>query len=176
MIRKFLSFLFCLISVSAFAQKPDFIRTPNGPNTIVDWNLKAKTLIVPHGTTLTLSGAQDTTGHIRLITAAGDTSLYFYVHGKGWIKTINSNNESFQKSFTNVSGYTINWQTDIPDGAVQTYAQLFGNTVKAFVFFTGSSPSLPIGQPYTYTTSSGNVNVVTFDWGSSQSGFISFNK
>lgn len=77
--------LFMLLPFCAFAQKQDYIRTPNGPNTIVDWNVKFKTLIVPHGGLLTLAGSQDSTGHLYLLVTPSDTSLYFYVRGKGWL-------------------------------------------------------------------------------------------
>lgn len=77
--------LFMLFPFCANAQKPDYIRTPNGPNTIVDWNVKFKTLIVPHGGLLTLAGSQDSTGHLYLLVTPSDTSLYFYVRGKGWL-------------------------------------------------------------------------------------------
>lgn len=180
MIRKFLSFLLCLFAFNAIAQKPDFIRTPNGPNTIVDWNLKAKTLIVPHGATLTLAGAQDTTGHVRLIIAAGDTSLYFYIRGKGWIKTLNNGNipvGDIQKAFSSVTGYTINWQTDKPDGSTQTYAQIFGNYFNASVW-VGSTLAgyLNAGGSPTINYSGGNISTVVFDWGSVQSGYINFSR
>ncbi len=87
MIRQFLSFCLCLLASATLAQKPDFIRTPNGPNTIVDWNLKAKTLVLPHGTTLGLFGSQDTTGNVFVRVATGDTSLYFRVGGLKWVKS-----------------------------------------------------------------------------------------
>lgn len=84
--KKILLIILFLIPVLVLAQKPDFVRSPNGPNTIVDWNVKFKTLIVPHGPTLGLFGAQDTTGHIRMVLNPGvDTSLYMYVHGVGWL-------------------------------------------------------------------------------------------
>jgi hypothetical protein len=74
----------------------------------------------------------------------------------------------FRIPFTAQTGATINWQTDKPDGT-NTYQSLYGNNVEAFVYFPGT----PGGQPYTWTIDgSGNVLAVTFDWGTSQSGYI----
>ncbi len=108
----FLLFAFCF-SLSSMAQKPDYVRTPNGPNTIVDWNLKAKTLIIPHGPSLTISGAQDSTGQIRMLINPGvDTSLYMYVKpavGAGFWKPVSKGGTSslyVQKiDSTNIPGY-----------------------------------------------------------------------
>ncbi len=73
--------------------------------------------------------------------------------------------------FTSATGLAITWQTDIPTGQTQTYFQLFGNNVEAFVYFTGT----PGGQPYSWTLDGSlNVLVVTFDWGVAQSGYIRF--
>lgn len=105
--KKVLLIILFLIPVLAFAQKPDFVRSPNGPNTIVDWNVKFKTLIVPHGTTLGLFGAQDSTGHIRMVLNPGvDTSLYMYVHGVGWLPVSKRS-----------SGYFINNSSTLQPGA-----------------------------------------------------------
>ena len=74
-----------LLPLLATAQKPDSVRTPNGPNTIVDWNLKAKTFIAPHGPTLGIFyGSQHTTGQLFVHVGGGDTSLYFRVGGVAW--------------------------------------------------------------------------------------------
>lgn len=73
--------------------------------------------------------------------------------------------------FTSQTGLTINWQTDIPPGDSVSYFTLFGNNIEAFVYTT-----IPLGQPYTWTIDgSNNILLVTFDWGSSQSGYIRFN-
>lgn len=73
--------------------------------------------------------------------------------------------------FTNETGLTINWQTDVPPGESVSYFTLFNNNVEAFVYFSNS----PGGQPYTWTLDgSSNILVVTFDWGISQSGYIKF--
>jgi hypothetical protein len=78
--------LITLCPIILLAQKPDYLRTPNGPNTIVDYNLKAKTLVIPHGTTLGLQGSQDSTGNIFFQVNGSDTSLYLRVAGNKWIK------------------------------------------------------------------------------------------
>lgn len=77
--------LLCAVAVSAMAQKPDFVRTPNGPNTIVDYNLKTRTLILPHDpAVLSLRGGQDSTGHVMVLSS--DLSFNYYIRGIGWIK------------------------------------------------------------------------------------------
>lgn len=76
----------------------------------------------------------------------------------------------FRIPFTAVTGVSIEWQTDMPDGT-NTYQSLFGNNVESFVYFSTS----PGGQPYTWTLDgSNNVLVVTFDWGLAQTGYIRF--
>lgn len=73
--------------------------------------------------------------------------------------------------FTTETNLVIDWQTDTPPGNPSTYFAIFGNNLEAFVYFTGS----PGGQPYTWTLDGdNNIDVVTFDWGSSQSGYIRF--
>lgn len=60
----------------AKAQKPDFIRTPNGYNTIVDWNLKAKTFILPSYLLTARPVTQSTLGTIFLNSNPADPHLY----------------------------------------------------------------------------------------------------
>jgi hypothetical protein len=82
---KRLLYILLFIPLMGLAQKPDFIRTPNSGNTIVDWNLKAKTFILPHGSSVGLYGSQDTSGNAYFKVAAGDTMLYIRVGGtKFW--------------------------------------------------------------------------------------------
>lgn len=101
-----------LLPVLAFAQKPDFVRSPNGPNTIVDWNVKFKTMIVPHGNTLTLAGAQDSTGHIRMLINPGvDTSLYMYMRGVGWLPVSKVSNTSVFLRKSDSTGTTRGYMT-----------------------------------------------------------------
>lgn len=83
----FLSAMICA-GVNAQVIKPDLTRSPNGPNTIVDWNVKFKTMIIPHGSVLSLGGAQDSTGHLRL-NVGTDTVLAAYIKGFGWLKMAN---------------------------------------------------------------------------------------
>lgn len=72
--------------------------------------------------------------------------------------------------FTSSTGPVINWQTDLADG-VNTYFELFSNRVEAFVYRTDFG--LPLGQPYTWTVDgSNNVNVVTFAFGDTATGYI----
>jgi len=105
--KKLLGLFFMLLSFSAFAQKPDWVRTPNGPNTIVDWNLKAKSLILPHGTATTLGGSQDSVGHVYMVLNPGvDTSLYMYVGGGVWKPVSKGSSLSFTNGLTK-TGSTV---------------------------------------------------------------------
>jgi hypothetical protein len=118
---KRLLYILLFIPLMGLAQKPDFIRTPNSGNTIVDWNLKAKTLVLPHAPSLGLSGSQDSTGNVRFIVAPGDTSLYVRIAGVKWWKpntvisptsiaytagaTLPITLTSFQTSYSNYGNY-----------------------------------------------------------------------
>lgn len=133
--------LLMLLPFCAFAQKPDYIRTPNGPNTIVDWNVKFKTLIVPHGGLLTLAGSQDSTGHLYLLVTPSDTSLYFYVRGKGWLLNRTSVTGA---SVIAALGYTP--LASEVDPLVPNYAK----SLTAFSVIKGSTDPLyqPVGSYY----------------------------
>lgn len=85
--KKLLIYFLLFIPAFAFAQKPDFIRTPNTGNTIVDWNLKAKTFVLPHGATVGLFGSQDSTGNVIFHIGGGDTSLNIRIAGLKWWST-----------------------------------------------------------------------------------------
>jgi len=90
---------------------------------------------------------------------------------------IPSGGSGYPVPFTNVTGFAINWQTDnVPGVSGQTYQAAFGGIPNPFVYFgTIGNPYTPAGQPFTWTTdSSGNILVMTFDWGTSQSGYIRF--
>lgn len=56
--------------------KPDFIRTPNGPYTIVDWNFKAKTFILPSYLLTARPVTQDIPGQIFLNSNPADPHIY----------------------------------------------------------------------------------------------------
>ncbi|MFI5158604.1 MAG: hypothetical protein ACHQF4_07040 [Sphingobacteriales bacterium] len=75
-----------------------------------------------------------------------------------------------QTEFTAQTGMVITWQTDIPAGQTQTYFELFGNYVESRAYFNGGGTSDPT---WTYDGSN-NVNIVTFAFGSAQSGWIRF--
>jgi len=86
-----------------------------------------------------------------------------------WLSNTVTN--TFVVPFSAVSTVSITWQVQMPPGSILTYFQLFGNNVEAFVYFIG----LPQGQPYSWTLDgSNNVDIVTFDWGSPQTGYIRF--
>jgi len=71
-------FLLLCTSMRASSQvvKPDYVRTPNGPNTIVDWNVKFKTMILPHYSLENRPVSQDTVGTIFLNTDTSDKHVY----------------------------------------------------------------------------------------------------
>lgn len=109
----FLIALFFTAAASAQVIKPDLTRSPNGPNTIVDWNVKFKTMIIPHGNTFTLAGAQDSTGHLRL-RVAGDTSVAVYIKGFGWLPFANKRDINSATAFgygLNLIGHTLSVDT-----------------------------------------------------------------
>ncbi len=110
--KKILFFLLFALSFHfAQAQKPDFVRTPNGPNTIVDWNLKARTLIVPHGDSVGIFwGSQDTTGQVFFRVHPGDTAFYFRVGGKKWIRGVSTGD------LGNTYVPYTNWLSDVNAG------------------------------------------------------------
>lgn len=56
--------------------KPDWPRTPNGFNTIVDYNLKAKTLNLPHYLLTARRPSQDSIGTIFLNINSADPHIY----------------------------------------------------------------------------------------------------
>jgi hypothetical protein len=74
--------LFLLLITSWFGSqaqtgaKRDFIRTPNGFNTIVDWNLKAKSFNLPHYLLTSRPLTQDSIGTIFLNTNSSDPHIY----------------------------------------------------------------------------------------------------
>jgi hypothetical protein len=78
--KKLITYLILLLPALAFGQavKPDFTRTPNGPNTIVDWNVKFKTLILPHfnKNNIPLYQGRDTTGGVFVNTELSDLHVY----------------------------------------------------------------------------------------------------
>jgi len=80
-----------------------------------------------------------------------------------------------QISFTNVTGLTINWQTDIPTGYTQTYAQILGNYFpNPVVGFNDGSEYGSAGNAPAVTYSGSIIQTVVFNFGVSQSGFIRF--
>lgn len=77
--RKLLTVIFACLTFGCFAQtgaKHDFIRTPNGFNTIVDWNLKAKSFNLPHYLLTARPLTQDSIGTIFLNTNSSDPHIY----------------------------------------------------------------------------------------------------
>lgn len=80
--------LLCVLASSAYSQvvKPDAVLSPNGPNTNVYWNVKFKTLIIPHFNKSTPPVYQDTVGAFFLNTDTTDKHLYIrYKMGAGGI-------------------------------------------------------------------------------------------
>lgn len=177
MIRQFLSaLLICSAMVASAQTKPDFVRTPNGPNTIVDWNVKFKTMILPHYALTHRPTSQDTVGTIFLNTDTADSHVYIRrVNGTyqaiANLSDAGGGSSAIRVPFTSASGLTINWQTDIVPGYSATYAAKFGNTPNPFVYL---STGLPFGQPFTLTYSGSLINTIVFDWGSSQDGYIRY--
>lgn len=77
--RKLLTLLLLFVWMGSEAQtgsKPDFLRTPNGPFTIVDYNFKAKTLNLPHYLLTARRPSQDSIGTIFLNTNSADPHIY----------------------------------------------------------------------------------------------------
>ena len=100
------STLLCL-QAAAQVTKPDWVRSPNGPNTVVDWNLKAKSLIIPHGPATTLGGSQDSVGHVYMVLNPGvDTSLYMYTGGGVWKPVSKGSSLNFTNGLTK-TGSTV---------------------------------------------------------------------
>jgi hypothetical protein len=90
--------------------------------------------------------------------------------------------DTYNQSFTAVTGLTINWQTDIITGTA-TYAAFLGNslsqrpTVYAETTNTdGTFTETAIDYNLTITLSADKSQILTviFDWGTSQTGTISF--
>lgn len=83
-----------------------------------------------------------------------------------------------QQAFTSVTGLTIDWQTDSPDGFAATYATLFGNTFPKPVIYvnTGTHINTLLTNFNLVITDdgSGNLTTVVFDWTSSFTGTIQF--
>ncbi len=81
-----------------------------------------------------------------------------------------------QVPFTNTSGVGINWQTDIPVGYSQTYAQLLGNYFpNPVVYFASGGDYIDAGTVPTITSSGGLIQTVVFDFGGQpQTGYIRF--
>jgi len=80
----------------------------------------------------------------------------------------------FDLSFTNSTGFTIDWQNDIPEGQTETFAQLFGNSPNPFVYFGTGNPFTPGGQPFEIYGTANVTNSIVFDFGAPQSGYIRF--
>lgn len=175
MIRKFLSVVLVCMCGYASAQviKPDFVRTPNGPNTIVDWNVKFKTMILPHYLLTARPTSQDTVGTIFLNIDPTDTHIYIRGVAGSYMAIANLSDvsgNSVDVPFTATTGATINWQTDIVPGYSVTYAVKFGNNPNPFVYFGGS----PGGQPFSITYSGSLISTMVFDFGTVQTGYIRF--
>lgn len=97
--------------------------------------------------------------------------------GQSLIPTIPPANIEIEIPFTAVTGFSINWQTDIPPGQTQTYAALLGNGVpKPLVVIPTDNPNeyTDLSFTRTYTKISGNIGTVIFDWAISQTGLIIF--
>ncbi|EHQ30007.1 hypothetical protein [Mucilaginibacter paludis] len=76
---KKLIYLLLLLPLLSLGQvKPDFVRTPNGGNTIVDWNVKFKTLILPKWApgAPPLYQGRDTIGGVFVSTNPADKHVY----------------------------------------------------------------------------------------------------
>lgn len=86
--------------------------------------------------------------------------------------------KAFTTTNTSTGALNINWQTDIPDGQVSTYAALMGNYVEpqCFVIRGGAGGGFAQGSAnVSWTTDgSGNVLIVTIAIGSPQNGYVRF--
>lgn len=77
--------------------------------------------------------------------------------------------------FNNVTGVTVNWQTDIAPVFTETYANIFGNSLPNPIVYFGTPDTLqPAGNQPTVTLSGGIIQTVVFDFGLSSSGVIRF--
>jgi hypothetical protein len=90
--RKLTTLLLLLIASVPFAQiKPDFVRTPNGPNIILDRNEKFNTLILPHYKPGVLPTWQDIIGKVYVSTDTTGRHLYSYYRKRLKSRVANSN-------------------------------------------------------------------------------------
>jgi len=89
------------------------------------------------------------------------------------VTVINTGTPVYIVPFSGVANLTINWSSNVP-GYTKTYAQLIGNNPNPFVYFDGVNSDTPSGQPFIINKLGGVVQSVTFDWGTSQSGYIRF--
>lgn len=82
--------------------------------------------------------------------------------------------------FTNQTGITVNWQTDVPPGETETYVALMGNeipnpTVDSIPDSGSPNSFLRIPASMSFTTDGdGTLLTLTLDWSVSQSGIITF--
>jgi len=83
-----------------------------------------------------------------------------------------------QATFTSATGFTINWQTDIPSGYSNTYEFLLGDTFpKPMVFVNTGTRKDSLMNSYSMDVNrnvDGSIDTIVFDWGDSQTGTIQF--
>jgi len=84
----------------------------------------------------------------------------------------------FQVPFSSATGLSINWQTDIPPGFTDTYADIFGAmTPKPYVFIlTGGASNEKAKLEFDMKTTDDGTNLLTvvLDWTTSETGYIQF--
>lgn len=118
--RKLIYIFLIVLPSMLFAQKRDFIRTPNSNNIIVDWNLKSYTFNAPHGTTPSLRGAPDSTGYIFVQDSIGVKRLRFYAGGvwqsvaNNYIGLQDSLTKKANRDFSNVANSSIPYSKLVP--------------------------------------------------------------
>jgi hypothetical protein len=80
----------------------------------------------------------------------------------------------FKEDFIALTNKTINWQSDIPDGQTQTYADLLGNNIPKPFVYTGSSSSIDKTDftCHIELNLDSTIDTVTLDWGFSSDGII----
>jgi len=82
----------------------------------------------------------------------------------------------FQEPFGgSITGKVINWQTDIPNGQTQSYANLLGNEFPKPYIFTGSDHSWDKVDFSMNVQTNGDdtqIDTVTLDWTVSTDGYI----
>lgn len=163
--RKLIYILLIVLPNVLFAQKRDFIRTPNSNNIIVDWNLKSYTFNAPHGTTPSLRGAPDSTGYIFVQDSIGVKRLRFYAGGvwqsvaNNYIGLQDSLTKKANRDFSNVANSTIAYSKLVPlanltaTDATLTFSGAYNGSTARTVGLNLATPNTFTGtQTYSATT------------------------